>query len=109
MCVSSPPYVLCALPISILLIRSSEWYLVRSKEHKAPHYVVFTPVTWSLLSPNTHSTLFSKTFSLHSSLSVSDWVWRPYKTTGKIMVQHILIFTFLDSKLEEERFCTKWL
>jgi hypothetical protein len=36
---------------------------------------------------------------------VSNQVSHPY-TTGKIMVLHILIFKFLDSKLEDKTFCT---
>jgi hypothetical protein len=31
----------------------------------------------------------------------------PYKTTSKITVLYILIFTFLDSELEDEKFCTR--
>ena len=46
-----------------------------------------SPVTSSLLCPNVFlSTLFSYTFSLCSSLSVSDQVSHPHKTTGKINV-----------------------
>ena len=42
---SSPPYVLRALPISFLSILSPEQYLVSSTDHSAPHYVVFcTPL-----------------------------------------------------------------
>jgi len=40
------------------------------------------------------STLFSNTLSLRSSLSVSNPVSHPYKSTGKIIVLYILIFVF---------------
>jgi hypothetical protein len=35
-------------------------------------------------------------------------VSHPYKATGKIMVLYIFIFIFLNSKLEDKRFCTEW-
>ena len=70
--------------------------------------LLHSPVTSSLLGPNILlNALFLKTRSLCSSLSVSDQVSHPYKATGKIRVLHILVFKFLDSKLEDQRFCTE--
>jgi len=66
------------------------------------------PVTLSLLNPNILlNTLFLNTLSLRSSLSASDQVSHPYETNGKIVFLYILIFTLLDSKFEEKRFCTE--
>ena len=45
-------------------------------------------VTSSLLCPNILNTLFTDTFSLRSSLNVSDQVSHSYKTTGKIVVMY---------------------
>jgi len=68
-----------------------------------------SPVTLSHLDPhNLLSTLFLNTLSPCSSLNVSDQVSHPYKTKGKITFLYILIFIFLDTKLESRRFCTEW-
>jgi hypothetical protein len=40
--------------------------------------------------------VFSNTPSLYSCLNVKDRVSHPYKTTDKIIVLYILIFTFLE-------------
>ena len=68
---------------------------------------LYSAVTSSLLGPNILlNTLFSDTLRLCSFLSVSDQVAYQYKTTGKIVVLYILILVYLDSKLEDKRFCT---
>ena len=71
--------------------------------------LLHSPVTSSLLGPNILlNAIFSDTLSFFSSLIVSDQVSHPYKTIGKIIVLCILIFKFLDSNLEDKRFCTEW-
>jgi len=63
-----------------------------------------SPVTSSLLGPNIFlNTLFSNTINLRSSLNVSDQVSQQYKTAGKIIFLYILIFKFVDSKLEDRK------
>jgi hypothetical protein len=39
---------------------------------------------------------------------VSNQVSHPYKTTGKIIDLFILVFIFLDNKLEDKRLYNKW-
>ena len=35
------PYVLCAPPFSFFLISSLKCHLVKSKDHKSPHFIIF--------------------------------------------------------------------
>jgi len=42
------------------------------------------------------------TLSLCSTLYVIDEASNPHKTTGKIILLYILIFIFLDTKLEDK-------
>ena len=103
--ICSPPlhqYVLHAPHLSFIL--SSEYRSLSSSLCSLRHF----PVTFSLLGPNILlSSLFSNTTGLCSSLNVSNAVSHPYKTKGKIIVLYTLIFTFLDCKQENKRFCTE--
>jgi hypothetical protein len=40
---------------------------------------------------------------------VRDQISHPYKTIGKTTVLYTLIFVFLDSNLEDKRFCCEWI
>jgi len=67
-----------------------------------------SPVASSHLCSNIlPNTLSQNTLSQNSYYKLSDQVSHPYKNTGKIIVGYILDFKFLDSILEDKRFCTE--
>jgi len=49
------------------------------------------------------SSLFSNSLGFCSSVNVRDQVSHPYITAGEIIVLYIIIFTFLDSRLEDRK------
>jgi hypothetical protein len=68
------------------------------------------PIVSSVLGPNILlGALFSDIVSLCSSLTMREQVSHPYKTTDKIIVLYIWIFTFLNSRPEDKRFWTNAL
>jgi hypothetical protein len=62
----------------------------------------------SLQCKHSPQTLFANILSLCSSLNVRDQVSHPYRTTNNIIVLYIIIFTFLDKRREDKRFCAQW-
>ena len=57
--------------------------------------LLHSPVTPSFLGTNILlNTMFSNTLTFFSFRNVNDQVLHPYKTTGKIIILYILIFTF---------------
>jgi hypothetical protein len=99
-----PCITLILLDFITRTIFGEEYRLLSSSLYNFLH----SPVTSSLLGPDILlNTLLSNILGLRSSLSVSDQVSHPYKTTGKIRVFCILSFKFLDSKLEDKGFCTE--
>ena len=94
---------------TIFFIWSLENYLVKIIQWSFSLFSTFySPVTSSLLGPNVFfSTVLSNTLSLCCSLNARDHVSHSYTTTCKITCLCMLVFIFLDSKLEDRRLCTE--
>jgi hypothetical protein len=73
--------------------------------YEAPNYVVFTIPLLPRL-PSAQMSTSASCCLTPSAYVPPSCPSRRYKT-GKIAVLCILIFTFLDSKLEDKRFCTE--
>ena len=122
-CISSPPYALHALPISqfyhpnnvgwgvqiikllIMWYSPLPCYLIplRPKYSPLQPFLKHPQSTWTKSSCCVLILYIIKwTLSLHFSLNASDLVSHPYKTTDRIIVLYTLIFTFLDSNLEDK-------
>ena len=96
------PPPICATCPTYLILLDLITRTIFGGEYRSPWFslcsVLHALFTSSLLGPNIlPSTLLSNILSLRSSLTVSDQVSHPYKTTGKIIVMYILICKFLDS------------
>ena len=88
-------------PVLFFLIWLHEKYFLGSAIQKAPG-LLHSPVTSSLLAPDILlRTLFSNTINLIFFLNERNQVSFPYKT-GKIIIIYVLIFIYLDSKLEDK-------
>ena len=87
--------------------------IILGEEYRSWSYslcsLLHSPVTWSLVGPNIVLSIpFSNILSLCPSLNLKDHVSHPHKTTGKIIFLYILIFTFMDSAMEDKGLSTEW-
>jgi len=107
---ASPNPHMCYMPCPSY----SSWFdhTILGEEHRSLSSSLWSflhyPVTSSLIDTNIPlSTLCSNTFKILSSLNMSVQASHLYTRTGKIIVLCFLIFIFLNSKLQDKRFCTK--
>ena len=107
---SPDPYAPYAQPISSFSILSHSQYWLRSTNHLAPRYSISSSA--SLPSPSQvkifSSTPCPQTLSGSFPLAMLATKFHIHtKQQTKIRVLYIFIFKFLDSNLEDKRFCTE--
>ena len=98
----SPPYVPYAPPISFLLSSSPE-YVVRSAEHKGPHYPVFSALLLPRLS---YSQMIFSAYCRYfrtPSAYVTPTMWGSSFTPIQNNRQNVLKFIFLDRKTRKQK------
>jgi hypothetical protein len=91
------------LPANLILLD----LITRRAQVMMPLIMQFSPASYYFIplgSRYSSQHLSSNTLSLCPSFNVRDEISHPYKTTAKMIVLHILLFTFLDSRREDERF-----
>jgi hypothetical protein len=107
-----PPVLIPLLPIHATTHNSffSTWlfYLYLAKRIITKFLVMqFSPTSHHFAPLPSQYPLFSNTLTVCFSLNIRDQVSPPYRTTGKITILCILVFTFLDSRREDERLCSE--